>query len=594
MSNQPHSNEQLASLLIDGRLTGADLASANERLASDTEFADEVAALRAQRELFATLPKFRTPADFSDRALEASVDQVRAIVGELNFYQSQSVESAYAGSVTPGSTERSSAYTWRTAIMAVASLAGMILLTLFVFPQAFNVPGTVASLKKSNDDSNNGSVKMDGVPDAPAATESVDDVIQDDEESIDSSFEDMVSRGKGGGGRGGFGGRGGGGGFGGGGDALVDSQLKKQIAEGGVRARSGDFNENEVIVKEEADRNQLATNQAHTLPGAFSGTPMKLPSPTINSKTQAPSVEQIWYVDMNNFDQPLESVGKVLLTNDIQVQLDNQMKNAGQSFQVKKLDQPFEALYVNATQSQMKQALISLSGQAEISSMPLALNAPNAATSVDIVGVQRADANVEAPIVQQQGSSVPESIKFNDRNKSLAQQLVRTPLNRSQSWVVPPIPSSDDPALEALEKAEKGLIEKRVADAGEMGLTPPSTISQNVPVQGSVAPAVQSARARQSVALPTSKGDRGAAVVQSQSFGSSSTVSDEQIAPWFGNDDDQQLRQYLLLVRTPNDVNAANAANAAKAPNTPNAILKFEETRLKDSEMPAEANSDQK
>lgn len=525
MSNQPHSNEQLASLLIDGRLTGADLASANQRLASDPQFAEEVNALRAQRELFALLPNFKTPDDFSDRALESSIDQVRAIVGELHFHKSDSSDSELP---TPASLERKNSYTWRTAVAAVASLAGMILLTLFVFPQAFEPPHDVAVRAGATES------EMDSISDSPMksdlnkSSELKKGMVLESDNMLDDDQAQFAGKG--------------GGGFGGG-----AQQVFQQVPPGS-RARNQNSNvQSTQTIIDEVNNKQLASNAANGLtamPGGFSGTPMSLPSRKKDT-TKPAAVEQIWYVDMDDPKEALTSVGEVLLTNEIDVQFESRQSVQSKANLVN--DKDFEAVFVNTTPSQMKQALIALSNSGEISSYPIGVSGADAATQVaNNESPSKAQAQIAAP--QQQ--ALPESIKFNDQKRSLAQQLVLQPLNRgSRTHSIPPIPSSNDPALNPLEEIE--MAEKKLAaneTLPEKGMSRPKTMGGGGG-RGGAGGGGMEMQTQKVAAPPISK-------EQEKSFD-----------PWFKDaDTDQELRQYLILVRTPKTESAGPAKNAMPMP----------------------------
>jgi hypothetical protein len=494
MSNQPLPNEQLASLLIDGELTGENLALANQRLQNDAEFAAEVKMLREQRELFKQLPVFKAPDDFPDRILESSIDQIRTIVGDENFpgnkptpaslKKNKNTKHEFTTRSAEFERKINATYTWRTAIAAVASLAGMILLTLFVFPNGASAPNfEVASITAGSDD--DASDQNEASPEFEEfdGVTSKGDFAKADEMEVESDSVGQLG---------------------------LDAQIGKRQTQYGVgnaapepaapksegyaKRSKGDTNVADSIAKAELNSNNAIQEASNAMSGfnkeGFSGTPMKLPSKSAaaapgsvaSAPAQLAAVEQIWYVDLDTpsgTQGAIASVGNILKSNRIEVQYDqaNQMneqlaRNGSVELEsIPETDQPgarnqnsilksinnetgFEAFYVVATPGQIKQALIELSEKADISTLPIGVNTAPAQSLA-------ANQSIEIQTVEEQTQQIavpPTLVMQNDR--AMAQQLMNVPLlrglneqARSRVVSVPPVPSSNDPALNGLAKS---------------------------------------------------------------------------------------------------------------------------------------------
>jgi len=81
MSNLPQSDLILAGRFVDGDLPAHEATQAEARIVKDATFAAAVEQIRNQSFLLGKLPKFKPSDDLADRTLQASLDQVKAIMG---------------------------------------------------------------------------------------------------------------------------------------------------------------------------------------------------------------------------------------------------------------------------------------------------------------------------------------------------------------------------------------------------------------------------------------------------------------------------------------------------------------------------------
>ena len=120
-------HEQLLSAYLDGQLNAEDQQRAEQLLADHPEYVEMVDQWREQRTRLRQFPKYQLDANFSDRVLKL-VDA------------SSTTWPTAENSTTPANRTRGgiSPAAWRSAAAAILTLAGMMLLTMFISPTVMN------------------------------------------------------------------------------------------------------------------------------------------------------------------------------------------------------------------------------------------------------------------------------------------------------------------------------------------------------------------------------------------------------------------------------------------------------------------------
>ena len=487
MSNLQQSDLILAGRYVDGDLSAQEVAAAESRIASDRDFATAVEQIRKQSSLISGLPKFKPVDDLADRTLQASMDQVKAIMGAWPIENAES-------ELTPADTHSSSdSVDWKSTAALVASLAGVFLVGTMLW-QSWN-----------------GSESNMAMSEAPAPTFSA------------KASPDLASKRS---------------------SDVADKDVLGPEKSGGALAKQ----ESTVAapLNEEAEAatvGAIASRNRAPQVGAFSGTRMKKSAPAELAANAAINnsapVEQIWCVSQDR-SASRNSVSAILQLNRIKVQLDQGKKALPAT------PDAVEAFYVAATPGQMKLAMSQLSNNADIEmiQLPSGANSP-IADAIQQQFAQSGPAFAAKGDQQQVDPNLPERLQQPATN-ALAQQLVPNSLPRGISMSVPtgpvpPILKSGTP-IEGLGKAsvaDLAMSSKSKAAAAALAPSPsPSANKSNGAgfggMGGSLAEAdeeiadmVQAEPQQQSIAAPQ----------QSAEFDKYLDASD------------QQLRQYLILVR---------------------------------------------
>jgi len=495
MSNLPQSDWILAGRFVDGDLPAREAAAAESRIKSDTEFAAAVEEIRAQSSLMSGLPNFKPSEDLADRTLQASLDQVKAIMGVWPIEQS-------ANTVTPPAKQTSSdSFDWKSTAALVASLAGVLVVG--------------AMLWQNNQPSSSNVAMSEVAAEAPMERvmhEKVASVEMDDSAIADAGNFESSSKGA------------------------------PNAAPPMYVAGKGDASKGSGLPGKTADANEIAKVQAPPQQQALSGTPMKQtmgkrtrPKLDLAVNSSAP-VDQIWYISQD-INASRESVCDVLNLNRIQVQRDvpKQAQPATQ--------ESVEAFYVAATPKQMKLAMSQLSNNANIEmiQLPNGMNSPIA------------DA-IEQQFAQSKTSEFADAIKAAKPNmplafpipatQAMAQQLYSNPLPRNMlsTGPVPPIVDSGSPI--------DGLTQSKEANI------PKVEIASNARAKKSATPGANSRGADGGAGFgglantaeeeePTASADLQA----QQSLQAAMPAPQDAELGKYLDESDEQLRQYLILVR---------------------------------------------
>ena len=498
MSNLQQSDLILAGRYVDGDLSAHEVAAAESRIATDADFAAAVEQIRQQSSLMKGLPKFKPTDDLADRTLQASMDQVKAFMGAWPVESSE--ESVTS---TPSKTQPSSdGVDWKSTAALVASLAGMFLI------------GTMIWQSWNGSESN---IAMNEAPAPTVSAKAGPDVASkpsSDQQSFDAAAQDVV-----------------------GAEESVGS-LAKQVSKD-----AEPFNEGAGPSQAIASRNRVPEISG------FSGTPMKTPAPAadlaanvVNNKS-AP-VEQIWCVSQDR-TAARNSVSKILQLNRIEVQLDPQKQAPPAT------PDAVEAFYVAATPGQMKLAMSQLSNNADIEmiQLPGGDNSP-IADAIQQQFAQSGPAMVAKGDQQQIDPSLPERLQQPATN-ALAQQLVSNSLPRSMPSSVPAGPAP--PILKSgtpIEGLGGGPGKSGPGTTGVVDLAMSSRSKKAAVPSASPAPNEGGGFGGMGGSLAEAD-EEMADTIQAESQQRTFAVP-QQLAEFdkYLDDSDQQLRQYLILVRS--------------------------------------------
>ena len=425
MSNLPQSDWILAGRFVDGDLPTAEAAQAESRIATDAEFAAAVDEIRQQSNLFSQLPTFKPSDDLQQRTLQASVDQVRAIMG---VWPPEAAVNPAATTVTKASSD---SFDWKSAAALVAALAGVVLIGSMLWPGSLRPGDTGVAMNT-----------------APAATSekqgaenfkspgSVDDDISQSKAAPDSPLGE---------------------------DEFADAALPSPFP-----SKPGSAFGSEVAKKDLQMRSGVGggtANKSAQADGIFEsgpmfGTPMKETkiAATIanqNAFVNNPLPEQIFCVKQDR-NISRETVSQILGLNEIKVQRE-QAQNS-----VYSNAEQVEAFYVAATPQQMMLAMSQISNNADIEMIQL----PNSGTPIaDVIEKQFANSNMAAVRTADDDEAIAEdkakAPRFRKKeSQALAQQLFSNsiPRNFVPLGPAPPILNSDSLIEDFQEEADSDSI----------------------------------------------------------------------------------------------------------------------------------------
>ena len=464
MSKLQQSDLILAGRYVDGDLSAQEATATKSRIASDADFAAAVEQIRNQSSLLSELPKFQPADDLADRTLDASMDQVQAIMGAWPVEIEN--ETTVAAKSTPAQS-----FDWKSTAALVASLASVIML------------GVILS---QGSQSNEPDVAMNEV-----STPSVAKGADRDTDAMQKSF-------------------------------VASDQIGDMVA---AEEQLPGLDEATESFADQTQSKALASRIQTPTEGALSGTPMKRARAPQQSKAQllannaSSPVEQIWCVSQDR-TASRNAVSDILQSNRIDVQREDQSNRTPLATDA------VEAFYVAATPKQMKLAMSQISSNADIEMIQL----PNGVNSPIADAIQKQFAQSE-PVMSESIQSVDPALPANilpPATHALAQQLVSNALPRSMqpTGPVPEILKSGTPI--------DGLAQTDAADQA---------------MQPDRAAAMQSA-------APGGGGFSGPGVVEAeadiapiQQRQTVSPSSQEVELDKYLDDSDQQLRQYLILVR---------------------------------------------
>ncbi len=510
MSNLPQSDWILAGRYVDGDLSAPESAKVKSRIDSDEDFAAAVEEIRTQSSLFGSLPNFAPAEDLEDRTLQASLDQVKAIMGAWPIENSDA-------KVSIANRESIDSFDWKSTAALVASLAGVLMIGAMLWQDRFG---------GSSDN-----VAMERAPTAVASS------VQGKGAGMDSmvpleSLEKTDSQ-------------------------LVDLPDQAEVLES---LPSAPAKEKSSLVSKGGNQAFPARNMPEI--GPILGTPASKksqPTQTARSRPEAPitefstnaisPVEQVWCVSQDS-NTSRDSVCQILNSNRIQVQREEQPKASFMN------SEPFEAFYIAATPKQMKLAMSQISSNADIEmiQLPKAPNSPIA----DVIAQQftNSPAENETPVQQQQTANIPPRFK-EPASQALAQQLVSNafPRNFVPSGPLPPILKSGTPIAgldvddadaaptEAVKEAAatKTPIDQQIAARSAA----PSTISKGGVGGGGGAGFGGGGAGFGGGRQQQASANESVAAMQQNIL----SLPQQAELDKYLDDKDQRLRQYLILVR---------------------------------------------
>lgn len=476
MSNLQQSDLILAGRYVDGDLPAQEVAAVESRIGSDSEFSAVVDRIRHQSTALNLLPQFKPSDDLADRTLQASMDQVRAIMGAWPIEDADSKP-------IPKSELPLNNSDWKSTIALIASLAGVVML------------GMILWQNNNGSDSGNSGTAMQ----QPFKTDSG---LDDREfESASPKGKESVDPAK---------------------ENLADMQAKSVNAP---TAQKPDLPESENR-RQVADRSQAGSNRKGSGGGnsgaGIMGTPAKLTTPNVAVFNNQPAnVAQIWCV---NPDQsvPKNAVCEILQSNKIDVRLEEKNQLTSNAF---------DAYYVAATPSQMKQVLTEISNEANIEMFPLPQRPDSLIADAIQQQFQQSRGSTEEQIASQQplDANVPEKLVLPTSN-ALAQQLKPNWVPKAQPPLDPPPIVQSESLNENLEIVTPTVAMKRLKVAGTPGK------GNTVPSQ-TIAPPATNSIAQQ--AFPAPQGSVAKSTAIPESHGTIDKLLD---------DSNQTLQQYLILV----------------------------------------------
>lgn len=514
MSNLPQSDWILAGRFVDGDLSATEAAAAKSRIDSDEDFAAAVEEIRAQSNLFGRLPNFEPSEDLEDRTLQASLDQVKAIMGAWPIESSE-------GSVTLSKHESADSFDWKSTAALAASLAGIFLIGAMLWQ---TMPG-----------GSNLAMERAGAP-APSSqvmgkAADLDSVVAEDQNQLVAN--DAVE---------------------------VENELATPIVTKSAPSLPGELAEKSSVANTGAAQTRSSMKQLPEI-GPLFGTPAKRSklAQTAKPAPQQPvqefavnasaPVEQIWCVSQDRTASK-DSVCEILNFNQIQVQREEQPEPGFSN------PSPFEAFYVAATPKQMKLAMSQISNNANIEmiQLPSSANSPIAdAIAQQFVETESAPT---APTQQANTINVPPGFK-EPASQALAQQLVSNALPRNfvPSGPVPPILKSGTP-IDGLES--EADEETEVDDASQQARSQMAAKQVNpAPAGRSLPPSAEIAKGGAGGAGAGAGGGGFGGGLKPVDPPANNVAAEQPVLSLpqqaeldkYLDDSDQRLRQYLILVR---------------------------------------------
>jgi hypothetical protein len=370
MSN-PSNNEQRLTAFFDGELSGEERAAVEQLLSENSEYRQLLDDWRRSGDRLRALPSYRLDERFASRVMQE--------IGLIDH-----------AATLPASTLASH---WRIGFAAIATLAAMLLLTLFVFPN-LNDPGSLA-LKTAGEAAESFSPVTDGLVFKNGPTGGQPTEVRDETNIADSPLpaesglgskktplpiapkdsarqlaqfqianpnsDNAVPRPQGG---------------------VVRSEQDFGTAGIGGGALGANLKRGAGLDASEMLVENTPRGVARRPKGGFSGTPAQLSAPSSPlgmaeleaemSKTESSdvafgenenrvTVEQVLIIDMPDETQPMAVINDVFFRNRIEVVTPEMGAGNANQFQ-----SGIEALYVVSTPSQMQQAVWELSDQANI------------------------------------------------------------------------------------------------------------------------------------------------------------------------------------------------------------------------------------
>lgn len=162
-------HEQLISDLVDGQLSPEQIERAQRLIAEDADFASLYESLRGQQAMLKSMPKFSLDDGFANRVVEQA--NAKGLLDPKQESPSEPLLPAGSADVEAKpkkAVPEFSSHNWMAPAIAIASLAAMLLVTLFLVP---SLPmNSVAELNVAD------SAKLE-----------LDDVMDEDESSFDES-----------------------------------------------------------------------------------------------------------------------------------------------------------------------------------------------------------------------------------------------------------------------------------------------------------------------------------------------------------------------------------------------------------------------
>ena len=478
MSNLQQSDLILAGRYVDGDLPAQEVAAVESRIGSDAKFSAAVDSIRHQSTALNLLPQFKPSDDLADRTLQASMDQVRAIMGAWPIEDADSKP-------IPKSELPLNNSDWKSTVALIASLAGVVMLGMILW--------------QNNNGSGNSGIAMQ----QPFRTGSGLDNREFKSESPKGMGSVDPAK-----------------------ESLADLQAKSADAP---TAQKPDLpkseNRRQVVEHGQAGSNRTGGGGGGgggSLGAGIMGTPAKLTTSNVAVFNNQPAnVAQIWCV---NPDQsvPKNAVCEILQSNKIDVRLEEKNQLTSNAF---------DAYYVAATPSQMKQVLTEISNEANIEMFPLPQRPDSLIADATQQQSQQSPGSTEEQIASQQqwDANAPEKLVLPTSN-ALAQQLKLNWVPKAQPPLDPPPIVQSESLNENLEIVTPNVAMKRSKVAGT-----PSKGSA-VPSQ-TIAPPAPNSIAQQAVPAPQGSVAKSTAIPESH--GTIDKLLD---------DSDQTLQQYLILV----------------------------------------------
>ena len=358
-------NEELISALMDGELSGSELDRAEKLLAENPHLQQQLDFWRDQASEIRALPKYQLDNEFADRVLQ-SVQEAAPVAKPSDHSHASDRKKS-----------KSKKTELQVGITVLATLAAGLLVALFVYPNLNNdslahlEPDSVAADELS-ESSIAGKIVANNEDEMLLRSKSSSKGEFDKE--ISNQFDDFSEF-----------------------EELADKSAPTKSMAQNESGTSGQFGPDHIMRRGGQDYVQQGQGIGVGLAGKGSG---NKPTETLSNpgsaltgdkKPDTPPlaasgnrVDQVLWIDMQHHPQPLNELEGVFNRNEIQV-LNSEGQNVSQNVDTDKSIQSkpgsqlvdnslsnqsqsgIEALYVVSTSDQMKQAMLELSSQANIS-----------------------------------------------------------------------------------------------------------------------------------------------------------------------------------------------------------------------------------